>query len=67
MIEFYKNGIRHVNRVKGKHNCNDCQYLQTAKDGTEMCTAREKNSLVDTNFPYDNTKCSLFKEHENDE
>ena len=58
--QIHFNGIREANYNPGFGHCMECVHLVTIS-GVYRCAMRDKISISDTRFPYDNTKCEDFK------
>lgn len=60
--EYSTRGVREFRTVKGCHECFSCENLKKEHSGYYSCSVRNKNTLNDRKFPYDNTRCKEFEE-----
>lgn len=65
-IQIQNNGIRQIQSKAGCNSCQDCKHCQCGEISYDkwyyFCLVQHKSSIVDKNFPYDNTKCKEFKD-----
>lgn len=64
VLEYTVKGVREIRRIGDKHTCLECKYLNATCRGVYACRVRDKSTLNDLKFPYDNTSCKEYEPNE---